>query len=149
MEPLIYRLLCVVSLVLNLSISGYYRKLARAEETIPRSAESLPIKLGRVAGALPLLVVLLTYVFAPAWVAWASIPLPDWARWWLGGSVALSTGPLVLWVLRSLATNVSETVFTKQHHTLVTHGRISGCATRCTASGFCSSEVSVFWRGTG
>ena len=55
LDPQIFRWLLVLVLVLNLTISGYHRTRARSAETIPRSAESRPLRFLRVAFALPAL----------------------------------------------------------------------------------------------
>ena len=67
-------------LVLNLTISGYHRTRARSEETIPRSAKSLPIRLLRVALALPALMLMPAFVIHPPWTDWSSLAIPVWSR---------------------------------------------------------------------
>ncbi len=120
-DPQIFRWLLVLVLALNLTISGYHRIRARAEETIPRSAESLPLRLLRVALALPALLLMLAFVIHPPWIDWSSLALPVWSRW-VGVLLGLAVAPLNVWVLRSLGKNVSETVLTKESHALVQAG---------------------------
>ena len=120
-DPQIFRWLLVLVLVLNLMISRYHRNRARAEETIPRSAESLPLRLVRVALALPILLLMLAFVIHPPWIAWSSLVVPVWSRWF-GVLLGLAVAPLNVWVLRSLGKNVSETVLTKECHELVQAG---------------------------
>ena len=120
-EPQIYRWLFLLLLVSNISISGFYRQRARADETIERSRESTPIKLARVVFALPGFVAMLTYVLNPAWMAWSSYPLPNAGRW-LGFALGVALIPLNLWLFRSIGSNVSETILTKERHELVTSG---------------------------
>ena len=120
-DPQIFRWLFLLVLVLNVTISGYYRRRARSEETIPRSAESLPLRLSRVVFTLPALLLMLAFVLHPPWIAWSSLAVPAWSRQ-LGVLVGLAVVPLNVWVLRSLGKNVSETVLTKGSHELVTAG---------------------------
>ena len=117
----VFRASIVLVLVLNLTISGYHRSRARMTETIARSAESLPLRLSRVVFALPGLLLMLAFVIHPPSVAWSALTVPAWIRW-CGVVVGLTVAPLNVWVLRSLGTNVSETVLTKDSHELVMAG---------------------------
>ena len=119
--PHIFRAMLGLLLALNLGISGYHRGRARSEETIPRSAETQSVRLARVAFALPGMLLVLAYIFYPPLVAWSSLPVPLWSRWF-GVLVGLVAAPLNIWVLSSLGKNVSETVLTKTNHELVTGG---------------------------
>jgi protein-S-isoprenylcysteine O-methyltransferase Ste14 len=74
----------------------------------------------RLAGAV-LWVSAIAYMIDPAWMAWSSVPLPIWLRWTAVGLFALTAG-LLIWTLRSLGTNLTDTVVTRQAHTLVTRG---------------------------
>lgn len=103
-------------------VSGYYRRKARAEGgTIPRRAEGGLALLLRLCLAVPLLFVILLYVFAPSWLDWARLSLPLWARW-AAAFAGFACLPLIVWVFRSIGKNISETVLTKQTHQLVTIG---------------------------
>ena len=64
---------------------------------------------------------LIAYIIKPAWMTWASVPLPGWLRW-TGTCLGLSTGLLLIWTLRSLGKNLTDTVVTRREHTLVTSG---------------------------
>lgn len=76
---------------------------------------------GRALVALPLFGGVAVYIANPAWMAWASFEAPIWLRW-LGVGMGLLTMLAVHQVLSALGKNVSETVLTKDHHELVTHG---------------------------
>lgn len=117
-----YRLVFVISFVSAVAISGYYRARARrATGTIPRTAEGPLAVAGRLMMALPLFGSILLYAVRPRWMAWASLDIPDALRW-LGVILALSVLPLLVWVFRSIGSNISETVLIKAEHELVTHG---------------------------
>jgi protein-S-isoprenylcysteine O-methyltransferase Ste14 len=49
------------------------------------------------------------------------VPLPAWLRW-TGVAVGLIGGGLLVWTLRSLGTNLTDTVVTRREHSLVTNG---------------------------
>ena len=54
-------------------------------------------------------------------MAWSSIPLPPGARW-TGVGLTILTAVLLVWTLRSLGPNLTDTVVTRAAHTLVTRG---------------------------
>jgi protein-S-isoprenylcysteine O-methyltransferase Ste14 len=54
-------------------------------------------------------------------MGWASVAVPVGVRW-LGVLLGLLAVAMVQWVLRTLGSNVSETVLTKERHELVTSG---------------------------
>jgi protein-S-isoprenylcysteine O-methyltransferase Ste14 len=120
-DPQIFRWMLLLVLVGNLVISGYHRARARADETIPRAAEPLGLRLVRVVFALPGMLLMLAFMIYPPWVAWSSMAVPVWARW-AGVFLGLAVAPLNVWVLRSLGKNVSETVLAKASHELAHAG---------------------------
>ena len=67
------------------------------------------------------MVALVTYLVSPARMAWSSMPLPPWAR--LMGIVPWVAGiALLVWTLRNLGPNLTDTVVTRKAHTLVITG---------------------------
>jgi protein-S-isoprenylcysteine O-methyltransferase Ste14 len=64
---------------------------------------------------------LIVWMIDPAWMAWSSAPLPVWLRWAGVGVMAMGCA-LLLWTFRSLGSNLTDTVVTRQKHTLVSHG---------------------------
>jgi len=90
-------------------------------EKLDRKQEGLAMLIGlRLAGAA-LWVSAITYMVNPAAMAWASLPLPIWLRW-TGVALCAITAVLLVWTLRSLGPNLTDTVVTRQAHTLVTRG---------------------------
>lgn len=117
-----FRLLAAAVVIMAATVSGYYRHRAeRAGGAVSRAGEGLVAAvLLRVFGGVAWLA-LFAYVVHPQWVAWAQVPLPYWLRA-LGACAALAGVPLMWWVFRSLGLNVSDTVGTRNTHTLVTAG---------------------------
>jgi len=109
-EELVFRLIFIGVFALVLSVSTYYRRLARKSgEAISRLQEG-PLALTlRVVMTLPLLLAILFYAFIPRWMSWSAISLPIWVRW-MGVGLSIACLPLVWWVFSSIGSNISETV---------------------------------------
>ena len=90
-------------------------------EKLDRTQEGLAMLIGlRLAGVV-LWGSAITYMVSPAAMAWSSLPLPIWLRW-TGVALFAITALLLIWTLRSLGPNLTDTVVTRQAHTLVTRG---------------------------
>jgi protein-S-isoprenylcysteine O-methyltransferase Ste14 len=121
-EELIFRLIFFGVFAVGLSVSAYYRWLARkSSEVISRRQEGALALILRAVMTLPLLLSILLYTFLPGWMAWSAISLPIWARW-LGAGLGVVCIPLIWWVFSSIGSNISETVLAKREHKLVTEG---------------------------
>lgn len=117
-----FRLAFGVILAANLLVSGYFRRRARhATGRIRRSEEPSHLIALRLVFVLLLLYLLLAYLFAPDWIAWSRLSLPEGLRRF-GVILAGATLPLNVWILSSLGANVSETVLVKEEHRLVETG---------------------------
>jgi protein-S-isoprenylcysteine O-methyltransferase Ste14 len=117
----IFRLAALLLLVSAVSLSGFYRARAAREGTIKRSAEGRLALLARMIVALPLLLMILTYVVKPDWLDWARASLPLEAR--IGGLVLGIIALLgAAWTLSSIGSNISPTVLTREGQRLVTTG---------------------------
>src|SRR5262249_3328302 len=64
---------------------------------------------------------LFSWLIEPAWMSWSSLELPTWLRWVGVGSLILSA-VLLVWTFRHLGRNLTDTVVTRQQHTLVLTG---------------------------
>ena len=64
---------------------------------------------------------LVAFVLDPAWMSWASVPLPTSLRW-AGVAGGVPTVALGIWTFRSLGRNITDTVVTRREHTLITSG---------------------------
>lgn len=120
-EELVYRGLTLVILVTIFSISATFRR--RADRAGGALQGENGLRLVAVLRLLSLLVLLplLGYLINPAWVAWARLDLPAWARW-LGAAGGALAVPLATWVLSSIGRNISPSHATRAGHQLITHG---------------------------
>jgi protein-S-isoprenylcysteine O-methyltransferase Ste14 len=61
------------------------------------------------------------FLINPASMAWSSVSLPLWFRW-TGVGIGVLAAALMLWTMRRLGKNLTDTVVTRREHTLVTQG---------------------------
>jgi len=121
-QDAIFRPVLVAGFVAVLLITLYRRiKAGVSREKLDRRQEGLFILATLRPLGLMLWLGVIAYMINPAWMAWSSVPLPAWLRWTGVGVCAMTVG-LLIWTLRSLGTNLTDTVVTRQAHTLVTHG---------------------------
>ena len=100
----------------------YHRVRSQAtHEKLDRRQEGLFILLSLRPAGLVGMLGLVTFVLNPDWMAWSSVPLPVSLRWG-GVGFGLVGGCLLVWTFRALGTNITDTVVTRQAHTLVTTG---------------------------
>ncbi len=117
-----FRAVLLVGFLLFIPIGLYHRLKSQASgEKLDRRQEGLFILATLRPLGLLLWLGFIAYMVNPAWMAWSSVPLPAWLRWTGAGVGAIAVG-LLTWTLRSLGTNLTDTVVTRQAHTLVTHG---------------------------
>jgi protein-S-isoprenylcysteine O-methyltransferase Ste14 len=90
-------------------------------EKLDRMQEGLFLLVAlRLAGAA-LWIGAIAFMISPASMAWSSMPLSDGIRW-AGVAVGVVTPLLLVWTLSTLGPNLTDTVVTRQAHTLVTRG---------------------------
>ena len=111
-----------VLMAVTLVVGGYHRADARRRGgAFSRAGEQLWIFLPLRLAGLGMFVVMGIYFARPGWPAWAMLPLPPAVRWAGAGLMAAAIA-MTFWTLRSLGTNLTDTVGTRTTHTLVTHG---------------------------
>ena len=116
------RAVLIAVFVVILPVGVYYRfKSQGTRETLDRRQEGLFILATlRPMGAAFWLAVF-AWMIEPRWMAWASVPLPVPVRWAGVGVVVVACG-LLVWTFRSLGRNLTDTVVTRRHHSLILHG---------------------------
>lgn len=118
-----FRIALVAILCAMMAIMVYHRlQAARAGDRISRTEEGLALAIAlRGIGGGALALATLAYLVDPAWMAWAQVPLPSWLRW-LGAIVGSAFVGFLFWTMINLGKNLTDTVVTRAHATLVTSG---------------------------
>lgn len=112
----------LTGLLIWVPIVAYHRiKAHRPREPLDRRQEGMFILATLRPMALVLLVSVVVYLVNPSRMAWSALPLPPAVRWF-GMVVMVAGGVLVFWTLRTLGTNLTDTVVTRKIHTLVVTG---------------------------
>lgn len=121
-DELVFRVVAAVLLLSGFGISVTFRRRANksGEEISTKGEGGLILVLRSVLGLAGWLSAFV-YLINPAWMAWAHLDLPDWARW-TGAVIMAVCLPLIYWVFSSLGKNVTPTVAIRREHTLVVHG---------------------------
>ena len=121
-EEATFRTVLGVGLLAVISITLYHRLKSQATgEKLDRRQEGLfMLATARPVGLLLWLGVI-AYLVNPDSMAWSSLALPVPLRWTGVGLLTL-VAALLTWTLRSLGTNLTDTVVTRRAHTLVTDG---------------------------
>ena len=117
-----FRIILALGLAAVLPFGIYYRlRSQETREMLDRRQEGLFILLTLRPIGLAAMGGLLTFVVNPALMTWASVPLLVSLRW-AGVGIGVLAGSLLIWTFRILGTNITDTVVTRRHHTLVTTG---------------------------
>ena len=121
-EDATFRTVLGVGLLAVISITLYHRLKSQATgEKLDRRQEGLFILATARPVGLLLWLGVIAYMVNPDSMAWSSMALPAQLRWMGVGLFAL-VAALLTWTLRSLGTNLTDTVVTRRAHTLVTYG---------------------------
>jgi len=116
-----FRLMLAIAIAAFLPIAAYHRFRSLTRERLDRWQEGAFILFGLRLGGLPLFVGGLAWMINPQWMAWSSMSIPTWSRW-LGIALAGGSGVLLTWAFQHLGRNLTDTVVTRNDHTLVTSG---------------------------
>jgi protein-S-isoprenylcysteine O-methyltransferase Ste14 len=117
-----FRALMVAGFFVLFPIGLYYRlKSQRTGEHLDRRHEGAFILLTLRPLGLVYWAGMTAYMIEPASMAWSSMPLPTWLRW-TGAALAPLGAGLLVWTLHTLGPNLTDTVVTRESHTLVTRG---------------------------
>jgi protein-S-isoprenylcysteine O-methyltransferase Ste14 len=117
-----FRIALVTIFCLTIVVVAYHRlQAAKSGERISRREEGLLLAVALRLAGLGLWAATLVYLVDPAWMEWAQVALPGPVRW--SGAVVGSLGcALMVWTLVNLGRNLTDTVVTRVHATLVTTG---------------------------
>lgn len=119
-EP--FRIILIVGFLTVLPITAYHRLKSQATgERLDRWQEGRFILFTLRPVGMLFMLGLIAYMINPSWMSWSSLPLPAWLRWMGVGLGALAAG-LLIWTLRTLGKNLTDTVVTRKEHSLVTRG---------------------------
>ena len=103
-------------------ILAYYRLRSQAtRERLDRRQEGWFILLSLRPVGMAGMLSLFAFMIDPGWMVWSSMRLPAWLRW-CGAGLWVPGGLLLVWTLRTLGTNLTDTVVTRRDHKLVTRG---------------------------
>jgi protein-S-isoprenylcysteine O-methyltransferase Ste14 len=114
-----FRFMLMLGLLMLFGIGVFHRLRARTGERLDRKQEGLFILVTLRLVALAGMIALVAYLLNPANLRFSAVPLPDLLKW-VGVGVGCIALCLLAWTLRSLGKNLTDTVVTRQHHTLVT-----------------------------
>jgi len=117
----VFRVAVVVVLLTLLSVGLPHRLRARTGERLDRRQEGLAQAIALRLVGLGYWLGLLCYIIRPEWMAWGAVPLPAALRW-MGAPLGVTAICLIGWTLRHLGPNLTDTVVTRQRHTLITSG---------------------------
>lgn len=117
-----FRPVVIAGVVIIVLIGLPYRLRSQATgEQLDRTQEGIPMMVTLRLAGLVLWLSVFTFMVDPARMAWAALPLPQSLRW--AGAILGAVAALAeLWTLRSLGPNLTDTVVTRQAHTLVVRG---------------------------
>ena len=117
-----FRAVLVVVFLVVLPIGIYFRFKSQAtRERLDRRQEGVFILATlRPLGASFWLAVI-AWMIDPGSMAWSRVSLPIWLRWTGIGMIITAVG-LLVWTFRRLGRNLTDTVVTRQQHTLVVDG---------------------------
>lgn len=119
----IYRTILIVLFLVSLSVSIYFRRTAQASsgDKIDRRLEGNYTMIALRIGGILTWFSIIAYTIYPPLVSWASFHLPDLVRWAGVGTGVLAV-VLLIWMFRSLGSNITDSVTIRTSHSLVTDG---------------------------
>jgi protein-S-isoprenylcysteine O-methyltransferase Ste14 len=116
-----FRWVILSGLLLVLPVAAYHRLRSITKEALDRTQEGWFILVTLRLAGLVTMASIVAYLVNPRRMTFAWVPLPDWTRW-IGAGLLAACAFLLSWTLHSLGKNLTDTVVTRQAHTLVTTG---------------------------
>ena len=116
-----FRISTAIILVCVFATSAYFRTRANIKGGKLRSQAGQKPLLGLRLLGLTMWIPIFAYLINPQWVMWARVALPDWVR--VIGLVAVAIDSvLVIWMFRSLDTNITPVHEARESAKLITSG---------------------------
>ena len=116
-----FRIILPLLIIAFAAHRGYYvRQQGKEKNTLKKREEGLASKIAGILGITGFIAILI-YTIQPAWLSWASLPLPLWLRW-LGVGAALTGFGLLQWAQNTLGENWSDTPRMMKEQSLITSG---------------------------
>jgi protein-S-isoprenylcysteine O-methyltransferase Ste14 len=121
MSPAVHSSLIALS-VAFLTVGFYHRiRVSRLKDRLDRTKEGWGILIGmRLAGLLTFGSTV-AWLWRPSWFEWATVPMPEWARW-IGVGAYLFAVVWLMWMFHTLGRNLTDTVMTRKDAHFVDHG---------------------------
>jgi protein-S-isoprenylcysteine O-methyltransferase Ste14 len=117
-----FRAILIAASIVLFPVMAYFRVRSQLTgESLDRWQEGRFILFALRPIGIATMLGLFAYMIDPEWMEWSSMALPVWARW-TGVAVGAAGGALLVWTLRSLGRNLTDTVVTRRNHTLVMKG---------------------------
>ena len=121
-HELMYRGILLGLFMAAFMMSKHFRGRAdRQRGKMPRRGDGAAFLVPQAIITLATLGWLLTYLFAPRWIAWSQVELQPWMRFGGGGLGVVAIG-LFAWMFEHLGANVTATAQTRPDAQLVTTG---------------------------
>jgi protein-S-isoprenylcysteine O-methyltransferase Ste14 len=117
-----FRIVLIVVGLTVFPVMAYYRLRSHATgEKLDRWQEGRFILFTLRPVGVAAMLGLLAFTINPSWMAWSSVRLSAWLRW-TGAGLGVAAAGLLIWTVRNLGPNLTDTVVTRREHTLVTTG---------------------------
>ena len=117
----LFRIILVGLVVLVFPFALLSRIRSSTHEKLDRWQEGTFIFLGLRLSAIPCLISVVVWLINPEWMQWSAMPLPSWLRW-CGLGLLLAWAVLLPWTFLHLGKNLTDTVVTREQHSLVKTG---------------------------
>jgi protein-S-isoprenylcysteine O-methyltransferase Ste14 len=117
-----FRIALIAGALIFFPIMARHRLKSQAtRERLDRRQEGLFILFTLRPVGVATMLGLFAFMVNPSWMARSSLRLPAWLRW-TGVGLGFLAGALLIWTLRALGSNLTDTVVTRSQHSLVTSG---------------------------
>ncbi len=118
----IFQVALIIGFLTFFPVAFYFRVRSQATgEPLDRRQEGWFILLTLRPAGLLFMGSLIAYAIDPSNLAWSAIPVPASLRW-IGAVLYFLSGMLLMWTMKTLGPNLTDTVVTRRAHSLVRRG---------------------------